>query len=184
MDCYVSGENRRTAPAWIKPLWTPSGRAQPVATRWQVDERRRAPTEGFWGGGYASGSPPTAPRAGLAVRIAQCILALTTGNLLNPVNGQPGCALRAYGGGWITSSLQEFALQNRLGCKPSASTRLPRRCHRVPPQMQKVKPDLAWNLHYGGMQRHGDGRSRRLITRRSQVQILPPLLTEALETGP
>jgi hypothetical protein len=71
----------------------------------------------------ASGSPPTAPRAGLAVRIAQCIFALTTGILLNTVNGQPARALRAYGGRWITSSLQEFALQNRLGCKPSARPR-------------------------------------------------------------
>jgi hypothetical protein len=47
-----------------------------------------------------------------------------------------------------------------------------------------VKPDLAWNLHCGGMQRHTYARSRRLITRRSQVQILPPLLRKALETAP
>jgi hypothetical protein len=46
--------------------------------------------------------------------------------------------------------------------------------------MQQVKPDLAWEPHYGGMLRHAYARSRRLITRRSQVQILPPLLREAL----
>src|SRR5215211_5425620 len=36
--------------------------------------------------------------------------------------------------------------------------------------------NLAWSLHLGGIRRHARTQSRRLITRRSQVQILPPLL--------
>jgi len=42
----------------------------------------------------------------------------------------------------------------------------------------------ARKLHLGGMRRNACKRSRRLIARRSQVQILPPLLRKALETGP
>jgi hypothetical protein len=43
---------------------------------------------------------------------------------------------------------------------------------------------LARNLHLGGIRRNACTESRRLITRRSQVQILPPLLEKALETRP
>src|SRR5262249_28892486 len=45
--------------------------------------------------------------------------------------------------------------------------------------LQQTKPDLAWNVHSGGTQRHAFARSRRLITRRSRVQIPPPLLVKA-----
>jgi hypothetical protein len=36
--------------------------------------------------------------AGLAVRIAQRILALTLGMLLNTISGRPACVLAAYDG--------------------------------------------------------------------------------------
>jgi hypothetical protein len=48
--------------------------------------------------------------------------------------------------------------------------------------VRRRKP--AQNLRLGGIRRNACTRSRRLITRRSQVQILPPLLGKALETGP
>lgn len=51
-------------------------------------------------------------------------------------------------------------------------------------QMQRLWANLALSLHFGGVRRHVYTESRRLITRRSQVQILPPLLGEALEAGP
>src|SRR2546429_4883626 len=38
--------------------------------------------------------------------------------------------------------------------------------------------------HLGGIRRNAGTQSRRLITRRSQVQILPPLLRKAPETAP
>src|SRR5436190_19366642 len=38
--------------------------------------------------------------------------------------------------------------------------------------------DLALSLHFGGIRRNACTYSRRLITRKSQVQILPPLLEE------
>jgi hypothetical protein len=38
-------------------------------------------------------------------------------------------------------------------------------------------------VHFGGIRRNACTQSRRLITRRSQVQILPPLLRKAPETG-
>ena len=41
----------------------------------------------------------------------------------------------------------------------------------------------AWNLHLGGIRRNGCTWSRRLITRRSQVQILPPLLERPRKRG-
>jgi hypothetical protein len=50
--------------------------------------------------------------------------------------------------------------------------------------MQCVREIPAWSLRLGGTRRHTNTQSRRLITRRSQVQILPPLLERALETGP
>ena len=43
---------------------------------------------------------------------------------------------------------------------------------------------LARCLHFGGKRRNACTQSRRLITRRSQVQILPPLLRKAPETAP
>ena len=43
---------------------------------------------------------------------------------------------------------------------------------------------LAWNLRLGGIRRNAYTKSRRLITRRSQVQILPPLLQEVRKCGP
>jgi hypothetical protein len=42
---------------------------------------------------------------------------------------------------------------------------------------------LAPILHFSGIRRNACTQSRRLITRRSQVQILPPLPRKALETG-
>src|SRR5438477_10654840 len=42
--------------------------------------------------------------------------------------------------------------------------------------MQRVREILAWKLRLGGIRRHACMQLRRLITRRSQVQILPPLL--------
>ena len=68
-------------------------------------------------------------------------------------------------------------------CKRSASIPLPRRCHCVPPKCNGRGPILARNLHFCGMRRHACTQARRLITRRSQVQILPPLLRKAPETG-
>src|SRR5215212_1769298 len=50
--------------------------------------------------------------------------------------------------------------------------------------MQRPWANLARNLRLGGIRRNACTESRRLITRRSQVQILPPLLRKALETGP
>ena len=50
--------------------------------------------------------------------------------------------------------------------------------------MRGRRRKLAPILHFGGIRRNTCTRSRRLITRRSQVQILPPLLGRALETGP
>jgi hypothetical protein len=41
--------------------------------------------------------------------------------------------------------------------------------------MQRVREILAWNLRFDGIRRHACTQSRRLITRRSQVQTLPPL---------
>jgi hypothetical protein len=42
---------------------------------------------------------------------------------------------------------------------------------------------LARNLHLGGIRRNACPESRRLITRRSQVQILPPLLERPWKQG-
>src|SRR5215211_34098 len=42
--------------------------------------------------------------------------------------------------------------------------------------MQRLRGILARGLHLGGIRRNAFTQSRRLITRRSQVQILPPLL--------
>jgi hypothetical protein len=42
---------------------------------------------------------------------------------------------------------------------------------------------LGSSLHRGGTRRYAYAQSRRLIARRSQVQILPPLPRKALETG-
>src|ERR1043166_8327324 len=44
--------------------------------------------------------------------------------------------------------------------------------------------NLARSLRFGGIWRNACTESRRLITRRSQVQILPPLLRRALERAP
>src|SRR4026208_1315743 len=50
--------------------------------------------------------------------------------------------------------------------------------------MQRPRANLARNLHLDGIRRNTHTESRRLITWRSQVQILPTLLRKALETGP
>src|SRR5262249_22103135 len=42
---------------------------------------------------------------------------------------------------------------------------------------------LARSLHFGGTRRNACTQSRRLITRRSQVQILPPLLERPWKQG-
>jgi hypothetical protein len=63
-------------------------------------------------------------------------------------------------------------------CKRSASIGLPHGCHRVPSKMHGPAHEPARSLHFGGIQRNACTQSRRLITRRSQVQILPPLLRE------
>jgi hypothetical protein len=42
--------------------------------------------------------------------------------------------------------------------------------------MQPETPDLAWNLHYGGVRRHADGHAARLITRRSRTLADRPLV--------
>src|SRR5215207_3304270 len=44
--------------------------------------------------------------------------------------------------------------------------------------MQRPWANPAWSLHFGGTRRQACTQSRRLITRRSQVQILPPLLKD------
>jgi two-component system response regulator MprA len=51
-------------------------------------------------------------------------------------------------------------------------------------EMHRRGPNLAGSLHFCGIWRHACTYSRRLITRRSQVQILPPLLGKAPETAP
>lgn len=45
-------------------------------------------------------------------------------------------------------------------------------------------PNLAPSLRFGGMRRYAYTHPRRLITRRSQIQILPPRLRKAPETAP
>src|SRR4029450_223921 len=50
--------------------------------------------------------------------------------------------------------------------------------------MQLPGANLARSLHFGGIRRNACTRSKRLITRRSQVQILPPLLRKALVRAP
>src|SRR5215211_204018 len=50
--------------------------------------------------------------------------------------------------------------------------------------MQRLRGILARGPHLGGIRRNAFTQSRRLITRRSQVQILPPLPRKAPETGP
>src|SRR5512133_3457464 len=45
--------------------------------------------------------------------------------------------------------------------------------------MQLPGANLARSLRFGGIRRNACTESRRLITRRSQVQILPPLLQKA-----
>jgi hypothetical protein len=50
--------------------------------------------------------------------------------------------------------------------------------------MQRLRANLARNVRLGGIRRNACTRSRRLITRRSQVQILPPLLKRSAERGP
>ena len=67
-------------------------------------------------------------------------------------------------------------------CKRSASTGLPQRCHRVPPKCTAAA-ETGSESALGGKRRNTYTGSKRLITRRSQVQILPPLLQKALETG-
>ena len=61
-------------------------------------------------------------------------------------------------------------LESACGCKHSASIELPPRCHRVSPKRTVAAENwlgACISAEYGGTQ------SRRLITRRSQVQILP-----------
>ena len=70
-------------------------------------------------------------------------------------------------------------LQRRLGCERSASSRLPLAAARFSPNAAIGPRFWLWNLHYGGMRSHAHGRPRRLITRRSQVQILPRYLERA-----
>src|SRR5438477_4420279 len=50
--------------------------------------------------------------------------------------------------------------------------------------MQRLRGILARGLHLGGTRRHTNTQARRLITRRSQVQILPPLLRKGPGRGP
>src|SRR5262245_56107777 len=60
-------------------------------------------------------------------------------------------------------------------CKRSASIALPQGCHRVLPNRTPAAKNRHRNLH---LAERGETRYtiERLITRRSQVQILPPLL--------
>src|SRR2546421_6456114 len=50
--------------------------------------------------------------------------------------------------------------------------------------MQPPPAKLALSVHFGGIRRNPCTQSKRLITRRSQVQFLPPLLRKAPETAP
>lgn len=75
------GEPSNKRPPWIEPLWSPAGRAEPVAT----------------GGKSASGDGEQRARRPRRPD-SQCILTLTTGILLNTVNRRPARALRAYVG--------------------------------------------------------------------------------------
>jgi hypothetical protein len=96
-----------------------------------------------------------------------------TGSLSEPLpSPQPRCrrsALARIGGRRAASVVQasRFAAMS-----PCSAERQPRRAN------------LAWSLHFGGIQRNACTYSRRLITRRSQVQILPSLLVKAPGTGP
>jgi hypothetical protein len=58
-----------------------------------------------------------------------------------------------------------------------------RRMPRGSAPKQRPASDLACSLHFCGIRRHALTHLRRLITRRSQVQILPPLLDEARNAG-
>jgi GrpB-like predicted nucleotidyltransferase (UPF0157 family) len=49
--------------------------------------------------------------------------------------------------------------------------------------MQLPSANLARRLHFGGIRRNACTESRRLITRRSQVQILPPILERPRKRG-
>src|SRR6266568_1666791 len=73
---------------------------------------------------------------------------------------------------WIDSKLQAF-------CKRQASAAMPRGSV----SKQRLGPDLAWNLRFGGRPRQETSHPRRLITRRSQVQILPPLFAKGPGNG-
>ena len=71
----------------------------------------------------------------------------------------------------------------KLGCKrpqESASAAMPL----CSASMRGLRANLARNVRLGGIWRNACTRSRRLITRRSRVQIPPPLPRKAPETGP
>jgi len=74
-------------------------------------------------------------------------------------------------------------VESTCGCKRLASIGPPQRCHRVPPKYSVRVPILLGKLHLGGIPRNACTESRRLITRRSQVQILPPLLERPRKRG-
>src|SRR5262249_22156947 len=75
-------------------------------------------------------------------------------------------------------------LESAACCKRSASVGLPQRCHRVPPKCNRRGRIWLPACVLGVIRRNTYTESRRLITRRSQVQILPPLLRKAPETAP
>jgi hypothetical protein len=67
--------------------------------------------------------------------------------------------------------------------KRSASIGLPQRCHRVPPKCTVAAENWLGAGGFGGTRRHACTQSRRLITRRSQVQILPRYLERPRKRG-
>jgi len=159
------GEPSNKRPAWIEPLWSPAGgrnQSQPVASR-------RAAT--------ANRGP-----AGPAVRIANASSPSPPGFCSTlSTDGQHGPSAPTSAAESRQASRSGAA--DRLDCKRSASAGLPQRCHRVPPKLQR--PSLIWlAARFWGIRRHALAHPRPLITRRSQVQILPPLLGKALGTGP
>ncbi len=81
---------------------------------------------------------------------------------------------------WLVKGRSPKRLKLQAFCKQRTSAAM----SSCSASMQRPDPDLACSLHFCGTRRNAATPLARLITRRSQVQILPPLLRKALETAP
>jgi hypothetical protein len=79
-----------------------------------------------------------------------------------------------------TGERAKFDCGLQASCKHRASAAM----SPVPPKCSGSWANLARSPHFGGTRRNACTRSKRLITRRSQVQILPRYLEKTLVTGP